>query len=725
MHAGAAAVLYRFGDCEVDALRFELRRRGEAVPIEPQVFELLSYLLEHRSRVVTRAELNDVVWKGRVVTDAALNSRIKAARSAIGDDGKSQSSIKTLHRTGYRFVGPVEVLPAQSAGHAPTAPALDELRGNTPVPPPRRVAFGPGAWVGAAAFVAVAAFGTLRLASDIPTTLPAEAIQLSIPDVGPPVRMPFGVRRLAISADGSRIAYASRTHLWIRRLSESTPVTVESTTPMDPFFSPDGEWVGFFNARGLLKVRSSGGVPLLVAPVTERPAGAAWGKDGVIVFTTMRGLFRVASEGGEPELIGQPNAAQGERLYAWPALLSNPAGVLLTVFADAPGSAAQLVHLDLDTRERSTVLADAAAAQVLPGGYLVYAARETLNVVEFDPRLHRARGNARAVPGYRVAMAPDNGAAEFALADNGTLVLLPPGNTEESLRRLVLVDHDGTRRPLGFEPRPYIYPRFSPDGRRLALDILGANRDIWIADLDRGDVMRLSTGPTEDMMAVWSPDGRRVFFASDRTGTFDVYSQPADGSAEARPELVAPDFQTPMAITPDGKHLVVYENYRDISLVDLQPSRIEPLLAGDIGPHLAEFSPDGKFLAYESAEAGSVTEVFVRPFPDVHAWREKVSTGGGRFPRWGPRGSGELYYVAPDGALLAVAVAFEPRFSLGNATRLFAVDEPLPQASGWPYDVSPQDGRFVMTELADQAAKTVTDVTVVLNWTSELRIPRR
>ena len=716
-------MLYRFGDCEVDALRFELRRNGEAVPIEPQVFELLTFLLEHRDRVVTRTELNEVVWKGRVVTDAALNSRIKAARAAIGDDGKLQASIKTLHRTGYRFVGHVEVLPAQSAGHATTADAPVAHHPDPPAPLPRRSPLGQAPWTIAFALILVVALGAWRLSTDLESTAPAEVIQLSIPDVGPPSRLPFGVRHLAISADGSRVAYASRTRLWIRRLSESTPAIVDSTTPMNPFFSPDGEWVGFFNVNGLMKVRSSGGPPQLIAPVTERPAGAAWGADGLILFATMRGLFRVTADGGEPELIGQPLAAQGERLYAWPVLLPDNAGALLTVFADAPGSPAQLVHFDLLTRKRSVVLADGASAQFLPSGHLVYAVRETLHVVEFDPRSHQARGNARALPDYRVAMAPDNGAAEFALANNGTLVLLPPGNIEEPLNRLVLVDRDGKRDALGFEPRRYGYPRFSPDGRRLALDIPGANRDIWIADLDRGDVVRLTNGPTEDLMPMWSPDGRRVFFGSDRAGTFDVYSQPADGSAEARPELVAPGFQTPMSITPDGEHLITYENYRDISVINLRAARIEPLLPGDPGPHLAEFSPDGRFIAYESTEAGSVTEVFVRPFPDVHAWREKVSAGGGRFPRWGPRDSGELYYVAPDGALLAVAVTFEPKLKLGNATKLFAIDEPTAQASSWPYDVSQQDGRFVLTELAAPAAKSITHVTVVLNWTSELLAP--
>ena len=318
-------------------------------------------------------------------------------------------------------------------------------------------------------------------------------------------------------------------------------------------------------------------------------------------------------------------------------------------------------------------------------------------------------------------MAADNGAADFALADNGTLVLIPPGVVEDPPRRLVWADRAGNKEPLAFPPRRYGYPRLSPDGTKLALDIPGANRDIWVADLERGDLVRLTTGPTEDLMPLWSADGLRVYFASDRTGSFDVYSQPADGSAEARTELVAPGFQAPLSLTRDAQQLFIFEDFRAISVVDLRAARIEPMVSGDVGPGLAELSPDGRFVAYESREASATTEIFVRPFPDVHTWREKISLGGGRYPRWSSHTGAELYYVSPDGAMLAVAVTLEPKFELGGVTKLFDVDKPPAQATSWPYDVSPLDGRFVLTEVVGSAANPVTHLTVVLNWSSELR----
>ena len=166
----------------------------------------------------------------------------------------------------------------------------------------------------------------------------------------------------------------------------------------------------------------------------------------------------------------------------------------------------------------------------------------------------------------------------------------------------------------------------------------------WI--LQRLTQVRLTDGPTEDLLPVWSVDGRRVFFGSNRTGNFDVYSQAADGASPARVEFAAPGVQMPQGFTPDGTGLVVYEDFKDTGLLTLtNPPRLDPLLHTEFDDRLVQVSPDGRWIAFESDEAGTgQIEIMIRSFPDTNRRREKVSVNGGRYPLWGPKGTNELYY---------------------------------------------------------------------------------
>ena len=174
-----------------------------------------------------------------------------------------------------------------------------------------------------------------------------------------------------------------------------------------------------------------------------------------------------------------------------------------------------------------------------------------------------------------------------------------------------------------------------------------------------------------------------------------MYSQAADGATEARVELAAPGYQIPMSLTPDGKQLVVFENFKDVGLVTLgQPDRVEPLLHSKAEERSPRVSPDGRWIAYESNESGTQIEIFVRPFPDTSGGREKISVDGGRYPVWGRDGR-ELYYVTLDGDMMAASISLSPSLKLGPVTKLFRWRQPPPQVTGIPYDVSPLDGRFL------------------------------
>jgi serine/threonine-protein kinase len=364
------------------------------------------------------------------------------------------------------------------------------------------------------------------------------------------------------------------------------------------------------------------------------------------------------------------------------------------------------------------------AARYAATGHLLYASGQRLNAVAFDSKALETRGEAIVFPRIAISTAVDSGAAEFAVSATGTLLSIAP---RAPLQRTVSwVDRHGVKEPLALALGPglYNYPRISPDGTRVALDMFNSSseRDIWIWDLRRQSLTQLTIGPTEDILPLWTPDGGRVLFASNRAGTFDIYSQAADGSSHAEVEFAADGFQVPNSFTPDGSQVIVYDrDATDLSLLNLgERDRVEPLLANDFDNRLGEVSPDGRWIAYESDESGSQIEVFLRPFPDVGALREKISIDGGRYPRWGRPGSGELFYVSPDGAMMIASVQLEPSLEVGRVTKLFDSGITPPPTSGNPYDISPLDGRFlVVTNVVDP--NETTTISVVVNWFEELR----
>jgi serine/threonine-protein kinase len=541
-------------------------------------------------------------------------------------------------------------------------------------------------------------------------------VHVSVPFLETPATFPFGQRYLAISPDGSTLAFAGHSRLWIRRFDQKDGISVETGPASNPFFSPDGEWVGLFTETSLIKVPARGGTPVQITPVTDRPAGATWRADGTVVYATSEGLYSVPADGGERKLVASPDHAKKEELFGFPQFL--PGGQSI-VFTAVTQGAPQTVVLDLKTLERKTVVTGS-SARYLPGGQLLYAADAGLHAVGFDTSTGRVTGRPVSFPDVEIAVTPDNGAANFAISDTGTLIYAPPPRT--ALRRLVWLTREGHREPLPLEPQNYGYAMVSPDGSRVAVErTTRGNRDIWILDLKRMNQTRLTDGPTEDILPVWSADGTRVYFGSRRSGNFDIYSQAADGASTARLEFAAPDTQFPNGVTPDGKQLVVLDRFRDLFLLDFaRPDRLEPLLQSGFARRLGEISPDGHWIAYESDESGTQFEIVLRSFPDVHQRRETVSSGGGRFPRWGPRGSNELYYVRPDGAMMAASVRLSPSFELGPSRKLFDWQKPPPSVSGRLYDVAP-DGRFLVTEAAEAVSDNQTQVSVILNWLSRLQ----
>ena len=335
-------------------------------------------------------------------------------------------------------------------------------------------------------------------------------------------------------------------------------------TPLRPsdwqctfFLSADGRWLGWVDTNGLQKVPVAGGPAVVVAAATlSAPGylagGASWGRDDVIVFADDNGLSRVSAGGGVPERLLDSSREGTRERPAWPELLPGGQSALFTMITDGMGEeGARLEVLDVNTGTRKTLVRGASRGRYAPTGHLLYASRGVVFAVAFDLERMEAQGEPVAM----VTGASDN---SFAVSETGTLVYL--SGTSYAANTLTWVDRQGRETPLAAPPRAYTYPRLSPDEARVALDVGGSNRDIWIWDLRREslDLFTLNDA-SPNPLAAWSPDGRQLAFGSARFGVTNLFLQAADGSGVPERLLDSPQAQMPLSFTPDGRYLVFAE----------------------------------------------------------------------------------------------------------------------------------------------------------------------
>ncbi len=537
-------------------------------------------------------------------------------------------------------------------------------------------------------------------------------------------------RSVAISADGAHIAHSTtRTPLAVRSLDESDTQVELQPNGAQPFFSPDGEWIGFFEFETLSRISITGGAPSTIASLNARVLGGSWGNDGIIVFATTLGLYRVSDEGGEPELLAAPDPQAGELYYAWPQVLPGGRALLFTIVTQGSESDAEAIvaTLDIESREQSVLLRGGSGGRYASTGHLVYSAGARLHAVGFDVGALEVRGEPVPLSIEDVQMIRGV-AADFDVSADGTLVYIP-ADAPSALRTLVWVDRDGREEQVSVPPLRYVYPRISRDGGQVAVDVnVAGERDIHIWDFERGSMSRLTNSPTEDFLAHWSVDGRRVFFNSNRNGTISIFSRASDGSGQAELLFETASTQFLVGLTPDGDRLLVgqvRQGASDLDIVSMtlqEPVRVETLLSTEYREMNPDVSPDGNWLAYQSDASGQF-EVYVGAFPDVARERRIISTDGGADPLWAPSGD-ELFYRAPTGEMMAAAVRLTPDFEVGEVTEAFPQGGPTPMDfGGRGYDVSPTDGRFLMTQPVEPTEGN--GIMVVVNWFQELteRVP--
>ena len=339
-----------------------------------------------------------------------------------------------------------------------------------------------------------------------------------------------------------------------------------------------------------------------------------------------------------------------------------------------------------------------------------------------------ARLELRGTP---VTVVPDvvtssQGGVDAVVAHDGTLAYLSVGGVAGTPRTLVWVDRQGRETPIGAPPRPYFLPALSPDGTRLAVFANDQEGDLWLWDLGRKTLTRLTVVPGRDVVQVWTPDSRRVIFSSERAGARNLFWQAADGTGAAERLLESPNTHYPLAVSPDGRQLIFSDETAqtniDMMVMELDGTRrVTPLVRSRFTERNGTISPDGRWLAYEANDSGRF-EIYVRPYPDVNSGLSVVSTAGGTKPIWARSGQ-ELIYVSPTGALMRVGVTRGPSWSA--TTPSVVVKEGYftnPVWWGRSYDMSADGQQFLMIkEGGPDGTAPPTSLVVVQHWVEELK----
>ena len=580
----------------------------------------------------------------------------------------------------------------------------------------------------AAAILAVAllalAFVHFRETSESATRPPLARVTIALPPADQVDHK--ATPALALSPDGTKLAYVGRhenatRQLFLRVMDGAEAKAIAGTEgAYVPFFSPDGQWIGFFSQGKLKKVPADGGAAQVLCDAPSG-LGADWAADDTIYFMPFNtsGVWKIAASGGTPQEVTQLDRSKGEVSHRWPQLLPGGVAVLFTVWTGPGWDEKSLQMQVLRTGERRVLAQGASTGRYVISGHLVYNRDgvQTLMALPFDVvRL-------RVVGGPAVALAEqvwEGGAegAQYAVSSAGTMAYVAshPARYE---RRMVWVDRTGKVEALPATPRPYYDPRISPDGRRFVVSSEEAAERVWTFDFAR-PILTALTGPGSSQAPLWTPDGKRVIYRATRMGSRNIAWKAADGSGEEQRLTTSHNMQTPVSVSPNGKLLAYSEidprEGNDIWLVALDGGQPVPFLrtrAGEENPH---FSPDGRWLAYVSDESGRF-EVYVQPFPGPGG-KWMISTDGGTEPVWARDGR-ELFYRSGD-KLMAVTIAGEPAFVAGLPRALFeGAFEPTGTGTSG-FDVSPDGRRFLMIQ-PTAPERPVTQVNVVINWFEELR----
>jgi Tol biopolymer transport system component/DNA-binding winged helix-turn-helix (wHTH) protein len=630
-----------------------LWRDGAEVALPPRALGVLEALVNQAGDVVSKQRLIEAVWKDAFVTEASLLEAIKVLREALGDDRLNPTYIQTVHRRGYRFIAPVR------AAERLALPALPDLPVHSDSP------WRPLIVAGAAAAVSMIGIAIVFavLGQRPPEARPTMRFTIALPEdtAIDPLR-----GSVAVSRDGTRMVFvalnAGRPRLFLRTIDRDAPQLIEgSDGASDPFLSPDGEWVGFFAHGSLKKLRVSGGTPVVLC-AARAGAGASWAADGTIVFGggPGGGLARVSADGDEPVVLTAPRPGSREVTFGWPDVLPDGSRVLYTAVS-LTGS--RIALLDIPTGTSRSVVDAGAFGRYSPTGHLVFERRGRLEAAPFSIGEGRVIAPSRPILRGLATSSGSLAGPRFAFSSTGSLLYVPGTSTDVD-EQLHWLDVRGRLEPVALPPAPLGAVDVAPDLRQLAMTVESdAGSDLWIGDLQRGALSRLSADG-HSASPTWRPDGLEIAFAYSKAGPFNLFVRPtgADGAPQALFE--SPLNQFPTSWSPDGRLLAFTEFHpmtgADVWLLDVTTRERRSVVRTLFDESYARFSPDGKWIAYMSNESGR-WDVFVRPVSGSGP-RVQVSTDGGAWPCWSV--DGRTLYFNTNGRTAAVGVTVAPTLSV-------------------------------------------------------------
>jgi len=526
---------------------------------------------------------------------------------------------------------------------------------------------------------------------------------------------------IAISPDGRQIAFVASSgggssQIWLRQLDDFTARPIPDTEGgRSPFFSPDGQWLGFFAGNKLEKIPVAGGVAQVLCSGTAGTGSATWTSDGTIYFSGGFGaLMTVSGYGGQCRSLLSPDQSNGAVGFGEPWILPDGKSMLVSVDNGFAGEESSIALLSLNTLKLKTLIEAATNPAYIAPGYLLFARSGALWAVRFDLREgHPVGPSAPIING----IADNSGGtfSQFAVSSSGMLVYAP-GSQVRPQREVVEVDRKGAASVVTPSPAPYEDLSLSPDGNHLALTIEGEPWNIWTYDLVRKTLARL-TFENDNRDPIWTADGKDIAYTSLRNGRWGIYEKPGDGSGREHELFHSTDWTFVCSFSPDGRTMSLVQDDQttgaDIWLLSLDATNKPRIfLQTQATEWFSQFSPDGRWIAYESNESGR-SEIYVQS-AGLTGGKWQISTGGGVRPVW-PRKDSEIFYRSGN-ALMAVPVQISPGFSAGTPRTLFQADY---FDSGHDFDVTADGQHFFFIKSLTEASAPA-ELHVVLDWARDL-----